>query len=215
MERQLEDIKLQKIFSEKLNSNNSSINIYNDWLIKPGFKELRQLDYYMENSQVFETSHMGQSDLKYNHISIVIQLLSRLRIFGTPRTAARQASPSFTISQSLLKLIFIELVMLSNHLILCHPFLLSPSVFSSIRVFSNESVHQIRWLKYWSFNFTISPSNEYSGLISFRCDWLDLLAVQGTLKNLLQHHSSKASILWRSASFIVQISHLLGLLVKP
>ena len=94
MERQLEDIKLQKIFNEKLNSNNSSINIYNDWLIKPGFKELRQLDYYVENSQVFETSHMEQSDLKYNHISIVVQLLSRL--FGTPRTVARQASPSFT-----------------------------------------------------------------------------------------------------------------------
>ena len=95
----------------------------------------------------------------------------------------------------------------SNHLILCHPLLLPPSIFPSIRVFSNESVHHIRWPKYWSFNFSISPSNEHSRLISFRMDWLDLLAVQGTLRSLLQHHSSKASILWRSAFFIVQLSH--------
>ena len=110
---------------------------------------------------------------------------------ATPWTAARQASLSITNSQSLLKLMSIELVMPSNHLILCHPFLLLPSLFSSIRVFSNDSVLPIRWPKYWGFSFSISPSNEYSGLISFRIDWLDLLAVQGTLKNLLQHHSSQ------------------------
>ena len=114
---------------------------------------------------------------------------------------------SFTVYQSLLKLMFIELVMLSNHLILCHPLLLLPSIFPSIRVFSNESVHHIRWPKCWSFSFSISPSNAYSGLISFRVDWLDLFAVQGTLKSLLQHHSSKASILWHSAFFMVQLSH--------
>ena len=111
-------------------------------------------------------------------------------------------------SQSLLKLMSIELVMSSNHLVLCHPFLLPPSIFPRISVFSNESVLRIRWPKDWSFNFSISPSNEYSGLISFRMDWLDLLAVQGTLKSLLQHHSSKASILQHSAFFIVRLSHL-------
>ena len=121
--------------------------------------------------------------------------------------AALQASLSFTISQSLLKLMSIESVMPSNHLILCHPLLLLPSMFPSIRVFSNESALHIRWPKYWSFSFSISPSDEYSGLISFRMDWLDLLAVQGTLKSLLQHHGSKASILQRSAFFIVQLSH--------
>ena len=122
----------------------------------------------------------------------------------TPWTAARQASLSITSSWTLLKLISIESVMTSNHLILCHPLLLL-SIFPSIRVFCNESALHIRWPKYWSFN--ISPSNEYSGLISFRMDWLDLLAVQGTLKSLLQHHSSKASILQCSAFFIVQLSH--------
>ena len=125
----------------------------------------------------------------------------------TPWTAARQASLSITNSRSLLKLIFIESVMPSNHLILCRPLLLPPSIFPSVRVFSKESALHIRWPKYWSFSFSISPSNEYSGLISFRMDWLDLLAVQGTLKSLLQHHSSKASILWHSAFFIVQLSH--------
>ena len=113
----------------------------------------------------------------------------------------------FAISQSLLKLMFIESMMPSNHLILCHPLLLQPSIFPSIRVFSNESVLRIRWSKYWSFSFSISPSNGYSGLTSFRMDWLDLLAVQGTLKGLLQHHSSKASILRCSAFFTVQLSH--------
>ena len=124
-----------------------------------------------------------------------------------PMTAARQPSLTITNSQNLLKLMPITSVMPSNHLILCHPLLLLPSIFASIRVFSNESALRIRWPKYWSFNFSISPSNEYSVLISFRMDWLDLLAVQRTLKSLLQHHSSKASILQRSAFFIVQLSH--------
>ena len=123
------------------------------------------------------------------------------------RTAAHKASLSITNSQRLLKLMSIESVMPSSHLILCHPLLLLPSIFPSIRVFSNESVLCIRWPKYWSFSFSISPSNEYSGLISFRMDGLDLLAVQGTLKSLLRHHSSKASILRHSAFFIVQLSH--------
>ena len=136
-----------------------------------------------------------------------VQSLSRVRLFATPWTAARQASLSIANSWSLPKLMSIELVMPSSHLILCCPLLLLPSIFPSIRVFSNESVLYIRWPKYWSFTFSISPSNEYSGLISFKMDWLDLLAVQGTLKSLLQHHSSKASILQCSASFIVQLSH--------
>ena len=136
-----------------------------------------------------------------------VQLLSRVRLFVTPWTAARQASLSFTISQSLLKLMSIKSVMPSNHLILYRPLLFLPSIFPSIRVFSNESALCIRWQEYWSFSFNINPSNEYSGLISFRMDWLDLLAVPGTLKSLLQHHSSKASILWHSAFFIVQLSH--------
>ena len=125
---------------------------------------------------------------------------------ATPWTAALQTSLSITNSQSLIKLMSIESVMPSNHLILCH-LLLLPSIFPRIRVFSNESVLHIRWPKYWSFSFGISPSNEYSGLISFRMDWLDLLAVQGTLKSLLQHHSSKASICQHSAFFTVQLSH--------
>ena len=125
----------------------------------------------------------------------------------TSWTAARQASLSITNSWSLFKLKSIESVMPSNRLILCHPLLLLPSIIPSIRVFSNESVLRIRWPKYWSFSFSISPSNEYSGLISFRMDWLDLLAVLGTLKSLLQHYSSKASVLWHSAFFIVQLSH--------
>ena len=126
----------------------------------------------------------------------------------TPRTAAHQASLSFTISCSLLKLMSIESVIPSNHLILCHLLLLLPSIFPSIKVFSNESALRIRWPKYWSFGFSISPSNEYSGLISFRIYWLDLLAVQGTLNSLLQQHSPKASILRQSAFFMIQLSHL-------
>ena len=136
-----------------------------------------------------------------------VQLLSRVRLFLTPWTAAHQASLSLTISWSLLKLMSIESVMPSNHLILCCPLLLLPSIFPSIRVFSNESALRMRWPKYWSFSFNISRSNEHSGLISFRMDWLDLLAVQVTLKSLLQHHSSKASILQCSAFLIVQLSH--------
>ena len=127
-----------------------------------------------------------------------VHSLSRVPLFATPWTAARQASLAITNSLSLLKLTSIESVMASNHLILCHPLLLLPSIFPSIRVFSNESVFRIRWPKYWSFSFSISPTNEYSGLISCRMDWLDLLAVQGTLKSLLQHYSSKASTLQHS-----------------
>ena len=135
-----------------------------------------------------------------------VQSLGHVWLFVTPWTAAHQASMSITNSQNLLKLMSIESMMLSNHLILCHPLLL-PSIFPSIRVFSNESVLRIRWPKNCSFSFSISPSNEYLGMIFFRMDWLDLLAAQGTLKNLLQHHSSKASILRCSAFFIVQLSH--------
>ena len=136
-----------------------------------------------------------------------VQLLSSVWLFATPWTAAHQASLSITNSRSLPKLISIELVMPSNHLILCRPLLLLTSILSSIRVFSNELVLYIRWPKYWSCSFSISPPNEYSGLISCRMDWLDLLTVQGTLMSLLQHHSSKASILRRSAFFIIQLAH--------
>ena len=137
--------------------------------------------------------------------SSVQLFLSHVQLFATPWTAACQASLSITNSQSLLKLMCIKSVMPSNHLILCRPLLLPPSIFPIIRVFSNESVLHIRLPKYWSFS--ISPSNEYSGLISFRIDWFNLLAVQGTLKSLLQHHSSKASVLRRSTFFVVQISY--------
>ena len=136
-----------------------------------------------------------------------VQSLSRVRLFATPWTAARQASLSITNSRSLLQIMSIESVMPSNHLVFCRPLLLPPSIFPSIRVFSNESTLRMRWPKNWSFSFSISPSNEYSGLISFRMDWLDLLAVQGTLKSLLQHHSSKVSILGCSVFFIAQLSH--------
>ena len=136
-----------------------------------------------------------------------VQSLSRVRPFVIRWTTARQASLSVTNFQSLLKLISIESVMLPNNLILCHPLPLLPSIFPSIRVFSDESALSISWPKYWSFSFNINPSNEHPGLISFRMDRLELLAVQGTLKSLLQHHSSKALILRRSAFFIVQLSH--------
>ena len=152
--------------------------------------------------------------IKWSHLNNIVrqrfssvQSFSHAQLFATPWTAACQASLSITNSQSLLKLMSIESVIPSNHLILCHPLLFLPSILPSIRVFSNESVLCIRWPKYWSFSFSISPSNEYSGLISFRMDWLDLLAVQGTLKSLLQHHSAKASILRCPASFIIQLSH--------
>ena len=136
-----------------------------------------------------------------------VQSLSWIWLFVTPGTAAHQASLSITNCRSLLKLMSIESMMPSNYLILCRPLLLPPSIFPSIRVFSKEWVLCNRWPKYWSFSFSISPSNECSGLISFRMDRLDLIVVQGTLRSLLQHHSSKASILWHSAFFIVQLSH--------
>ena len=144
----------------------------------------------------------------YIYVGVTVLSLSHVQLFVTPWTAAHQVSfPSFTVSWSLLRLMPIESVIPSNHLILCCPFLLLPSVFPSSKVFSYESALPIKWPKYWSFSFSISPSNEYLGLISFRIDWFDLLAVQGTLKSLLQHHSSKASILWCSAFFMVQLSY--------
>ena len=136
-----------------------------------------------------------------------VQSLSPVRLFATPWTAARQASLFITNSRSLLKLMSIELMMPYIHLILCHPLFLLPPIPPSIRVFSNESVLCLRWPKYWNFSFNISPSNEHPGLISFRMDWLDLLAVQGTLRSLLQHHSSKASVLWHKFS-LWSISHI-------
>ena len=148
-----------------------------------------------------------QHDISYIEQFSSVQSLSHVRLFATPGTTACQASLSITHSQSLLKLMSTESVMPSNYFILCRPLLLLPSIFPNIRVFSNESVLNIRWPKYQSFSFSISPSNTYSGLISFRMDWLDLLAVQGNLKNHLHHHSSKASILVHSAFFVVQLSH--------
>ena len=144
---------------------------------------------------------------------VVVQSLSCVQLFATPWTAAFQASLSFTISRSLLRLMSIESVMPSNHLILCRPLLLLPSILPSIRVFSNESALHIRWPKYWSFS--IRTSNEYSGLISFRTDWFNFFAIQGTFKSLLQHHNSKASILRHSAFFMVQFSHLYMTTGKP
>jgi len=154
---------------------------------------------------------ISPSPSQYTHtddhpLDISVQL-SHIWLFETPWTTARQASLSITSCRSLPKPMSIESVTPSNHLILYHPLLLLPSIIPSIRVFSNESALRIRWPKYWSFSFNISPSNEHPGLISFRMDWLDFLAVQGTLKSLLQHHSSKASILWHSAFFTVQLSH--------
>ena len=150
---------------------------------------------------------MNSETIRLNEVSQSVQFLRRVQLFATPWTAAHQASLSITNSWSSPELMSIESVMPSNHLILCRPLLLLPSISPSIRVFSNESALRIRWPKYCSFSFNISPSNEHPGLISFRMDWLDLLAVQGTLKSLLQHHSSKASILQCSAFFIVQLSH--------
>ena len=149
----------------------------------------------------------GNSESTSNNLLSSAQSLSCVWLFATPWIAAHQASLSSTNSQSLLKLMPIESVMPSNHFILCRPLLLSPSIFPSNRVFSSESVLPIRWPKYWSLSFSISPFNEYSELISFRMDWLDLLAVQGTFKSLLQHHSSKASVLQCSAFFMFQLSH--------
>ena len=157
------------------------------------------------HGQIFNSNSTTQ--LNHNALLSSVPLLSRVWLFATLWTSACQASLSITNSQRLLKLMSIELVMPSNHLVLCRPLLLLPSIFPSIRVFSNESALHIRWPKYWSFSFNISPSNEHSGLISFRMDWLDLLAVRGPLKSLLQNHSSKAWILRCSAYFIVQFSY--------
>ena len=159
----------------------------------------------IQNLQIFSSHLSPSTDKCTNHLAVV-QLLSCVPLFVTPWTAGKQASLSFTISRSLFNLISIELVMPSNHLILCHPLLLLPLIFSSITVFSNESVLHIKWSKYQSFSSSISPSSEYSGLISFRIDWFDLLAGQGTLKSLLQHHSSKASVFQPLAFFMVQLS---------
>ena len=158
-------------------------------------------------SERFQVEWDSYAAVPPNKLFGSVQLLSRVQLFETPWTAACQASLSITNSWSLPKRMSTESVMPSNHLILCHPLLLPPSIFPNIRVFSNESALHIRWPKYWSFSFSISPSNEHPGLISFRMDWLDLLAVQGTLKSLLPHHSSKASILQCSAFSIVQLSH--------
>ena len=156
-----------------------------------------------EISSTEQKGHKYQTGVQLSSV----KSLSHVRLFATPWTVAHQAFLSITNSRSPPKPMSIESVMPSNHLILSRPFLLLPSIYPSIRVFSNESALHIRWPKYWSFSFNISPSNEYPGLISFRMDWLDLLAVQGTLKSLLQHHSSKASILRCSAFFIVQLSY--------
>ena len=150
---------------------------------------------------------MPHNYCKINLLFSSVQSLSHVRLFAAPWTATRQASLSITNSRSLPKLMSIKSVMPSNHLILCRPLILLLSIFPSIRVFSNESALCIRWPKYWHFSASVSPSNEHPRLISFRMDWLDLLAVQGTLKSLLQHHSSKESILWCSAFFIVHLSH--------
>ena len=157
-------------------------------------KECFQLPYSCEKFLFPET--------KFTGFAAVIYLFSHVQLFVTPWTAAQQASMSFFIFQSLLKLMSIESMMPSNHFILCCPLLLLPSIFSSMSIFSSELALHIRWPKHWSFSFSISPSNEYSGLMSFRIDWFDLLAVQETIRSLLQHHSLKASILWRSAFFM-------------
>ena len=157
----------------------------------------------LRDSEFGHSKHITQITVKIYFQFSSIQSLSWVRVFGTPWTAACQASLFINNSQSLLKFMSIESVMPSNHFILCNPLLLWPSIFPSIRVFSNESVLHIRWTKYWSFSLSISPSNEYQGLISFWIDWFDHLAVQGTLKSLLQHHSSKASVLQHPAFFMV------------
>ena len=166
------------------------------------FSKKRKQWRYLAREETFPEANFTK-----NNLVVVVHLLSCVLLFATSWTAARQASLAIINSRSLLKLMSIELVMPSNHLILCRPLFLLPSVFPSIRVFSNESALCIRWPKYWNFNFSISPSHEYSGLISFRIDWFDLLAAQATLKNHLQYHISKASILQHSAFFMVKFLH--------
>ena len=163
-------------------------------------QELKLAIYLFSTTQ---TTNIGSYSVQFSSV----QSLSRVRLFATPWIVARQASLSITNSRSLLKLMSIESVMPSSHLILCHPLLLRPPIPPSIRVFSNESTLGMRWPKYWSFSFSIIPSKEHPGLISFRMDWLDLLAVQGSLKSFLQHHSTNASVLRHSAFFTVQLSH--------
>ena len=174
--------------------------LHNDQRINPRGR-YKIVNIYSPNIGALQ--HTGKCSVQFSSV----QSLSCVQLFVTPWITAHQASLSIINSQSLLNLMSIESVMLFNHLILCCPLLLLSSIFLSIRVFSNESVLHIRWPKYWSFSFNISHSKEHPGLISFRMDWLDLLAVQGTLKSLLQHHSSKASIIQHSAFFIVQLSH--------
>ena len=174
-----------------------------EWVAIPFSRETSWPRDWTPNLLHCKSIHTSKHSVQFSSV----QLLSLVRLFVTPWTAAHQASLSFTKPWSLLKLMFIELVMPSNHLIFCRPLLLLPSIFPSIRVFSNESTLHIRWPKYWNFSFIISPSSEYSELISFRKDWLDLLAVQGTLKSLIQHHSSKASTLHHSDFFTVQLFH--------
>ena len=171
-----------------------------------GYSQIRFISLEVSDRRERERQGMQMPFQSWDWCSSV-QSLSHIQLFATSWTAARQASLSITNSWSSCKPMSIRLVMPSNHLFLCRPLLLLPSIFPSIRVFSNESALHIRWPVYWSFSFNISPSNEYPGLISFRRDWLDLLVVQRTLKSLLQHHSSKASILRHSAFFIVQLSH--------
>jgi len=170
-----------------------------------GIKIARRTTNYLR--YIYDITLMAESEEELKSLSMKVQSLSRVWLFVTPWTAARQASLSITNSWSPPKPMPIESVMPSNHLILCPPLLLLHSIFLSIRVFSNELTLYIRWPNYWSFSFNISPSNEHPGLISFRMDWLDLLAVQGSLKSLLQNHSSKASIIRHSAFFIVKLSH--------
>ena len=173
------------------------------WALPPKWWAIKHQKRLWPWGQGWPIKSCGRAN--YMKVFVVFQSLSCVWLFVTPWTAACQASLSFTISQSLLKLMSLESVLPSNRFILCHPLLLLPSIFPSIRVFPSESALRIRWPKYWSFSFSISPTNEYSGLISFRIDWFDLLAVQGTLKSLLQHHSSKASIFCHSAFFMVQL----------
>ena len=195
----------------------TSVNILHHWAMYFKWVTCMVCELYLNKTVERKKGLLGGSAAKTVHSqcrgaqvqSLIssVQSLSHVWLFATPWTAACQAYLSITNSWSLLKLMSVELVMPSNHLIFCHPLLLPPSIFLSITVFSNESALHIRWPKYWSFSFSISPSNENSGLISFRMDWLDLLAVQGTLKSLLQHHRSKASILLRPVFFIVQLSY--------